>query len=283
MAAPTRICIEHFGGSFFVFTLMGYLNYSYNLTTLGFNIFIFFISGLMIFSFMKIIFTGDVYKNFQIAWRAALLGGLFSLGFYIYLVCPNNIKIFGLYMSVMSFFHASEFMAIAIVQPNLVSTDSFVLNHSPEYTIAAVISWAEFFIEAYFFPNIKQLYFITYFGLVVCIFGEVLRKLAMFTAGSNFSHLVQYEKAEDHELVTTGVYGWFRHPSYVGWFYWAVGTQILLINPICIPAYALVSWMFFNKRIYIEEITLLNFFGQNYVNYQHKVGIGLPFIKGYQI
>ena len=59
--------------------------------------------------------------------------------------------------------------------------------------------------------------------------------------------------------------------------------QLILVNPLCIPAYAVVSWMFFNSRIYIEEITLLNFFGQNYVDYQRKVPTGVPYVKGYQI
>lgn len=47
--------------------------------------------------------------------------------------------------------------------------------------------------------------------------------------------------------------------------------------------YTLASWVFFNERITIEEMTLLNFFGQQYCDYQQKVGTGLPLIKGYRI
>lgn len=60
--------------------------------------------------------------------------------------------------------------------------------------------------------------------MVLC--GEGLRKAAMLTAGSNFNHIVQNEKAQSHVLVTSGVYAFFRHPSYVGWFYWSIGTQV---------------------------------------------------------
>lgn len=63
-------------------------------------------------------------------------------------------------------------------------------------------------------------------GLMLVIAGEFIRKLAMWTAKSNFNHYVQHVKEEGHELVTTGIYAYCRHPSYVGWFYWSVGTQV---------------------------------------------------------
>lgn len=56
-----------------------------------------------------------------------------------------------------------------------------------------------------------------------------------------------------------------------------------MINPVCIVAYTLTSWKFFKDRIYYEEITLLNFFGEEYISYQEKVNIGLPFIKGFVV
>ncbi|XP_060518216.1 protein-S-isoprenylcysteine O-methyltransferase [Cylas formicarius] len=280
VSTQARVSLEHFVGSFMVFTIMGQLNIYYKLTTIDLNIFIFFTTGLMIWVLIRLAFDGEVY---EIALRAAFLGSTFGLGLYMYLTCQNHIGIFGIYMCVVSFFHISEFVAIAFIQPNQVSVNSFVLNHSLQYTIAAVASWIEFFIEVYFYPDLKKYMTISCVGLAICICGETLRKLAMYTAGKNFNHLVQCEKAKDHILVTKGIYAWFRHPSYVGWFYWAIGTQIILLNPICIPAYAIVSWHFFKTRIYIEEITLLNFFGQNYVNYQHKVGTGIPFINGYRI
>jgi protein-S-isoprenylcysteine O-methyltransferase len=45
--------------------------------------------------------------------------------------------------------------------------------------------------------------------------------------------------------------------------------------------YAIASWKFFDERITVEEETLLNFFGEAYVDYQKRVGTGLPFIRGY--
>lgn len=66
MASPIRICLEHFIGSFFVFSIMGWLNFKYNLTTFGINAFIFSVSGLMIFTLIKLAFTDDVFKVRQL-------------------------------------------------------------------------------------------------------------------------------------------------------------------------------------------------------------------------
>ena len=49
---------------------------------------------------------------------------------------------------------------------------------------------------------------------------------------------------------------------------WSVGSQLILVNPICLLAYAYVSFSFFNERIYCEEFMLLKFFGTEYREYQ---------------
>lgn len=190
---------------------------------------------------------------------------------------------FGYYMIALSFFHVSEYIVTSIFNARTLSLDSFLLNHSPEYCIAAAASWVEFWIEYYLFPQLKCIHVVCIVGAVLVTFGEALRKVAMLTAGSNFTHIVQYRKRQGHQLVTQGVYSFFRHPSYVGWFYWSVGTQVLLCNPICFIGYAVASWRFFEDRINDEEASLITFFGEEYVEYKKKVGSGIPFIKGFPL
>lgn len=84
--------------------------------------------------------------------------------------------------------------------------------------------------------ELKQITWVSATGLLMVVFGECLRKAAMFTAGSNFNHVVQNEKSDTHTLVTSGVYAWFRHPSYVGWFYWSIGTQVPQQARRCCPS-----------------------------------------------
>ncbi|XP_023723944.1 protein-S-isoprenylcysteine O-methyltransferase, partial [Cryptotermes secundus] len=131
--------------------------------------------------------------------------------------------------------------------------------------------------------DLKEATAVSLIGMLLCVGGEFLRKLAVFTAKTNFNHVVQSVHEEGHQLVTHGVYNYCRHPSYVGWFYWSIGTQLILVNLVCIVAYVVASWKFFNERVFIEENMLLHFFGDDYYQYQKRVSTGLPFILGYKL
>ena len=137
---------------------------------------------------------------------------------------------------------------------------------------------AEYWLEWLFMPWLKQSTFIMIVGLLMVVACQALRTVAMATAAANFTHQIAEHKTDDHELVTHGVYSVFRHPSYVGWFYWAIGTQVLLANPICTLGYAVAAWRLFDDRIRYEEETLREYFGSDYVAYSKRVGTGIPFI-----
>jgi protein-S-isoprenylcysteine O-methyltransferase len=76
----------------------------------------------------------------------------------------------------------------------------------------------------------------------------------MIHASRSFSHIVKVVKHDDHVLITDGVYRFFRHPSYVGFFYWALATQLLLGNVASTVAFALVLGRFFHDRIIGEPL-----------------------------
>jgi len=220
--------------------------------------------------------------------RALFLGSVFGVGLSLSTgaiaasASDSVATSLGLYTCALSFFHYSEFLSTAWWNPKHLSVDSFLLNHSPEYHLALGVSWVEFVVEFFLFGGggFKDFDVVAKCGLALIVLGEFCRKLAMWTAKANFNHLIQWEKNPEHVLVTEGIYSLSRHPSYVGWFLWSVGTQILLKNPVCSVVYALVSWRFFKERIHDEEHTLIHFFGERYFEYQDKVGTGLPGVKG---
>lgn len=80
----------------------------------------------------------------------------------------------------------------------------------------------------------------------------VLRLLAFYTAKSNFTHKVAFKKKNTHELVTNGVYSFFRHPSYTGFFYFSVASMVMIGNYVSALAYAVTLMFFFQDRIEFE-------------------------------
>lgn len=232
-------------------------------------------------------FAQQTHDWFQEDWivstTATLLGAVFSLGIYLFCIGPQVLQPFGVYLSLLAFFHFSEYFVTAYIKPKALNISSYLLNNGSSYWLALAVSWLEYLIGAYYWPQFKHVNLICCAGIVLSLMGELFRKVAMLTAGSNFDHLISYKKQADHQLITYGIYAWFRHPSYVGWLWWAVGTQLILLNPICLISYTIVTWHFFNQRILHEEIALLNFFGKEYMNYQKKVTTGIPFVSGYII
>lgn len=209
--------------------------------------------------------------------RSALLGILLSIGLsFINSQLQAHFIPLGIYLVLLSFFHLSEYFVTSLTNPSTLNLSSFLIDQSREYVLAISGSFIEYTIEAYFFPEFKKLNMIAAIGLVMALFGEFIRKMAMFTAGKNFSHSISSKKSQEHELVSHGVYGIMRHPSYAGWFYWAVGTQILLQNPICTIIFAVISLDFFKGRILYEEATLIDFFGREYKEYRKRVGLWMP-------
>lgn len=175
-------------------------------------------------------------------------------------------------------FHLAEFFVTALWNPTVLNASSYVVNHSKQYTIAILVAISEFSLRFTFFPSINSK-FLVVMGVVFVITGQSIRSLAMITCGESFNHIVQHSKKNNHVLVTNGIYKYLRHPSYFGFFYWSIGTQLLLGNMISTVMFAVASWVFFHRRIPYEEATLLKMFPEEYPIYRIKTYIGIPFIK----
>lgn len=216
--------------------------------------------------------------SLKVILHSALLGIVLTVGmsFVHSQQLEQHFIPLGFYMILLSTFHFSEYFVISLTNPSTLNIGSFLIVQSNAYVIAISISFVEYILEAYLFPNYKKFNVISMVGLLVAISGEIIRKLAMFTAGRNFSHTIKLTKSSEHKLVTHGIYGHFRHPSYAGWFYWAIGSQVMLLNPICVILFAVTSYKFFKERIVYEERLLVDFFKDDYRSYRERVGLRMP-------
>ncbi|GAB2267989.1 protein-S-isoprenylcysteine O-methyltransferase [Dionaea muscipula] len=176
------------------------------------------------------------------------------------------------------FFHLSEYLLASSIhgRPNVTAQSLLISKH---YILAMVGSLLEYLIEITFFPSLKEYWWLSSVGLAMIVIGEIIRKMAILTAGRSFTHLIRIYREENHKLVTHGIYGFIRHPSYCGFLIWSVGTQVMLLNPVCVVAFAVIVWRFFAQRIPYEEYLLRQFFGAEYEQYARRVISGVPFVK----
>ncbi|KAL7177011.1 hypothetical protein ACSBR2_030361 [Camellia fascicularis] len=146
------------------------------------------------------------------------------------------------------FFHISEYvLVISIHGRSNVTVTSLLISKS--YLVAMICSLLEYLLEVYFFLRLKEYWWIGNFGLVMVVIGEIIRKVAIVTAGQAFTHRIKIYHEEHHNLVTSGVYRFACHPRYCGFFIWSVGMQIMVCNPLSTTAFAIVVWRFFAKQI----------------------------------
>ncbi|TLD09472.1 hypothetical protein E2P81_ATG10153 [Venturia nashicola] len=183
----------------------------------------------------------------------------------------------------LSLFHFLEFWTTATYNAPQARASSFLLfSNGTAYNAAHSLALIEIVVSNFFFPTYQARYVNSTtisIGLFLVIVGQASRTLAMATAGTNFNHTPQKTKQNGHELVTSGIYAYSRHPSYFAFFWWAIGTQLLVGNKICFVAFFAVLWNFFNDRIKAEERSLVEFFGKDYENYKKRTRTGIPLIR----
>lgn len=177
------------------------------------------------------------------------------------------------YCMIVGIFHISEFLLTFKYNPDRVDASSWLVT--TQYVLAMTLGLLEFVIHNSVFPLFSSP-IDPCIGLIMCFIGEGIRKCGMMTCKSGFTHRIQTVKAPSHKLTTHGIYGLVRHPGYLGWLVWCVGTQIVLRNVVCVVGFCIVAWRFMHERIMFEDALLRQFFGEEWIEWQSKVGTGIP-------
>lgn len=208
---------------------------------------------------------GEFYKRLmednpldQVSVTSAILGCIGGISISFLFRCKTiSIPIYAIALVT---FHLLEYLVTAKYSADKVSVDSFLIFNGTSYMVAHMVAFIEAMAEVYFGFTFKKTSIITLIGFLLTFYGQYLRSIAMITAGKSFSHRIAENKKQNHSLVTDGIYAKFRHPSYRGFYLWALGTQIMLCNPISFLGFSVVLYKFFSARIKCKYISLFNLF-----------------------
>jgi len=111
-------------------------------------------------------------------------------------------------------------------------------------------------------------------GLIVLALGAALRIWAILTLDRLFKLAVVIQHG--HRVVRSGPYHVLRHPSYAGGLVGLLGTGIALGNWLSIAALVLIPLAGILVRIRVEEATLENALGQDYIDYAAGISRLIP-------
>ncbi len=117
---------------------------------------------------------------------------------------------------------------------------------------------------------------------VKCLGGIALLKsffffYRSFTDNTFLSALVRIQTERDHQVVSTGVYGFVRHPMYLGAILLFIGTPMLLSSKYglilgIIGSFTVIARIFGEEKMLVEELP-------GYEDYEKKVKYRLvPFV-----
>ena len=141
------------------------------------------------------------------------------------------------------------------------STDGWtiwlILGVSGLGQILSLIDWA-YFKGA---PQVLDAWAIS--GIALLAFGTSFRIWAIRILDRAFSATVQIKKGQ--QLVTTGPYRWLRHPSYTGAWLAMIGAALLMHSYLGLVLMGPGMLLVYMRRIAVEERTLENAFGTNYL------------------
>ena len=114
---------------------------------------------------------------------------------------------------------------------------------------------------------------VRWLGVVLFIAGGALRLWPVFVLGDRFSGLVAIQPG--HALVTSGIYGTIRHPSYLGLIVNALGWALAFRSGVgvVLAALTLVPLV---ARIRAEEALLASQFGAEYAAYRARTSRLVP-------
>ena len=116
---------------------------------------------------------------------------------------------------------------------------------------------------------------VRWLGVLLYAAGGILRLAPVFVLGRRFSGLVAIQP--EHRLVSGGLYGIIRHPSYLGLFVFMLGWGLAFRSAVGVVI-AVLSLGVLLARIRAEERLLSETFGAEYEAYRERTWRLIPYV-----
>ncbi len=142
-------------------------------------------------------------------------------------------------------------------------------------TIVISITLSNYIAMNYYLP-LSASQTIRYFGLALILAGIALRSVIIISLGKYFTADVTIRQG--HQLKKDGVYKFMRHPSYAASLLSFIGFGLSLNNWVSLILIVAAILLAFIRRINVEEKTLTEHFGQEYIDYKKSTCRLVPFI-----
>lgn len=214
----------------------------------------------------------------KVAHKSVLLGFVGCLSVY---GMVNGYCRIGVFVLLLCIFHYMEFLSTYYYNTSQVDDDSFIMEDQDLHMvyIGSLVEYGVRKTIEYYFDIPIDIKVLVAIGLVLTVIGQTTRSLAMYTAKQSFNHYIQREQTSKHQLVTSGIYRYLRHPSYFGFWWWFIGLELWLGNFVILLLGGYQLWNFFNKRIEFEEKFLVDFFQNDYITYRQSTKTWIPLIN----
>jgi protein-S-isoprenylcysteine O-methyltransferase Ste14 len=113
-------------------------------------------------------------------------------------------------------------------------------------------------------------------GAVIAVMSAALGLWAIVTLGRQWS--IQATLRTDHALITTGPYGWVRHPVYLAFLGMLVGTGLVFASGGWQVIVGILLYLVGTEfRVHAEDELLRQRFGQAFDDYARRIPALFPF------
>ncbi|MCX6175307.1 MAG: isoprenylcysteine carboxylmethyltransferase family protein [Ignavibacteriales bacterium] len=113
-------------------------------------------------------------------------------------------------------------------------------------------------------------------GLIMFLIFSWLQVWTYKSLGKDYAQDIVILK--EHQLHTTGIYKFIRHPQYISQILSDLGAGLALLSFTIVPIVILFELPLFIMRASVEDKLLQKYFGEKFAAYKKQSGFIIPFI-----